>query len=1113
MTAINTVTLRTGEGLDTDIVSGQDPGAVFQVVEVGSGRRIKVQSGSIQGWISTKTKTGEPLIMKSLEQPPSAPMSLEDIKVGGRHEVLTAVTVRESDDLQSGTVASLPIGSVVTIAELSATNPRRARVEEGWISLATKEGAMLVGEDLNDPMPAGSGGSAPNIVTIRETLEAARAGDLEAIVRVAIPKGQAKVVPKPFNYLNSSDVKGKTPLIYASAFGNLEVVDFLVRREDVDVNAVDDLQKNALHHACRRSARGCQGAPPQEIVPKLLAVGMFIDARDHNGCTALMFAAGSGLREVSQLLLDAKANANRKDFEGNTPLDYAHNFHEDSCAALLREYGAEAMEFDLDEFLRECEEEVAADAAADAARKTVRKRANTAHSHAGTKASVTPRKTTVSKTDQSPARKTVPPKKSADHSTAKAPKAAKSKPNGKAAPAKKKRPSRAFQEMGDAEKWKAMSIAVLPAGDDATEAGRHTRKLEIALANDLGSHILQDVISAAEEAGADATVLGIAAAALEKKLHAEEVQKRIFEAAHDNDMAALGEAIAAAVRAGLPQSDIDEAKAILAEEMPKAEARAKLKQAQTDGDMELLRSAIAAAKAAGLPREEVSAFEELLESAVSKGNVETGLSNAVASKDVPALKLLIKQAQELGIDEGAIAQAQAVLIDEEPKALAREQLREAMAKVDVAAIQAAVDAGRAASLAGSELAAAEERIRELSAKARAIEDLAAVIASVADVDMKSIEALREAKKVLNEGINTARACGVPEKALKDAELRRRKLHNTIENLKGAIRVFCRVRPMNKNEVNDNAEEVTQKLDAMTLKVGKERFGFDSVFYPGTQDEVFEDCRDLVQSAADGYNVTMFAYGQTGAGKTYTMYGTKGDRGTAPRTIHELFRVIEENSDRYTYTIMGSMLELYQQTLVDLIAKARGHHGDNTHLDVRYHKGGAVMVENMLEQEVSSARELEHLLDEGNKQRTVKATAMNADSSRSHLVLIIQVISVNKETGARLRGKILIVDLAGSERLKKSGVEKEMAKEAIEINKSLTALGDVIQSLTQNDQVIPYRNHKLTQLMQDSLGGNAKTLMFVNTSPASTNLDETLMSLKWATRAKKVHNAAPNATKK
>merc|ERR1712190_548999 len=136
-------------------------------------------------------------------------------------------------------------------------------------------------------------------------------------------------------------------------------------------------------------------------------------------------------------------------------------------------------------------------------------------------------------------------------------------------------------------------------------------------------------------------------------------------------------------------------------------------------------------------------------------------------------------------------------------------------------------------------------------------------------------------------------------------------------------------------------------------------------------------------------------------------------------------------------------------------------------------------------------------------RKVMSASMNSESSRSHLVFIVKVTSINKETKERLQGKILIVDLAGSERLSKSQVTGDGAKEAIEINKSLTALGDVIEGLTKNAKTIAYRNHKLTELMKDALGGNAKTLMFVNCSPAASNAEETVNALNWAARAKKI----------
>eukprot|EP00913_Durusdinium_trenchii_P014791 g13872.t2 len=251
-------------------------------------------------------------------------------------------------------------------------------------------------------------------------------------------------------------------------------------------------------------------------------------------------------------------------------------------------------------------------------------------------------------------------------------------------------------------------------------------------------------------------------------------------------------------------------------------------------------------------------------------------------------------------------------------------------------------------------------------------------------------------------------------------------------------------------------------------------------------------------------------GSHGVNETSVM----SNEGTAPRTIQEIFRVTAQGSDRFSYTVSGSMLELYCNNIVDLLSKANPSQS-KAKLNIRQEKNGNVSVEGLVEEECSTADELMALLERGNEQRTVAATAMNSESSRtieseppSHLVLIIKIISVNKETKEVLKGKMLMCDLAGSERLKKSEVTEHQQTEAIAINKSLTALGDVIEALTKGGKgVVPYRNHKLTMLMQDSLGGTAKTLMFVNCSPASSNLDETFMSLKYAQRAKKITNTA------
>merc|ERR1719253_503476 len=201
------------------------------------------------------------------------------------------------------------------------------------------------------------------------------------------------------------------------------------------------------------------------------------------------------------------------------------------------------------------------------------------------------------------------------------------------------------------------------------------------------------------------------------------------------------------------------------------------------------------------------------------------------------------------------------------------------------------------------------------------------------------------------------------------------------------------------------------------------------------------------------------------------------QGATPRSIHELFRIIDRDQDRFNYTVMVSMIELYKNDLIDLLNKNAVATANKP--NVRLEKSGIVNIEHVVEDSCRSAKEVMKILDRGNEMRHVAATAMNSESSRSHLLVILKIVSVNKETHDQLRGKMCLVDLAGSERLKKSEAEGVNQKEAIEINKSLTALGDVIEALTKKQKQIPYRNHKLTQIMQDSLGGSSKTLMFVN----------------------------------
>lgn len=406
----------------------------------------------------------------------------------------------------------------------------------------------------------------------------------------------------------------------------------------------------------------------------------------------------------------------------------------------------------------------------------------------------------------------------------------------------------------------------------------------------------------------------------------------------------------------------------------------------------------------------------------------------------------------------------------------------------------------------------QQDVREEAARAELVKALALArgLPQMRNDD-SSMMALKER---LSAVLAVCRSLGLAEADLRETENKRRRVHNMMQDLKGQIRVFCRVRPLSQKESSQQDIKAIHDVDDMSLEVPNAgSFAYDGVFNPGSQEEVFEDCRDLVQSAVDGHNVTIFAYGQTGAGKTYTMFGVKGDKeleGIAPRAIMELFQIIDIIRPCHDIVVMGSMVELYNNHLVDLlrIVPRRGSMGAiSPKLSLRQDRAGNMQVLEMKEQEVKDAGQLKALLDRGIAQRTVAANAMNIESSRSHLIFTIRVSSVNHETKETVKGKILLCDLGGSERLKKTEATGDRKTEAIEINKSLTALGDVIEAVAKKQKQVPYRNHKLTQIMQDSLGGTAKTLLFVNCSPALSSLDETTMSLKYAARVKKITNLA------
>ncbi|CAD7703005.1 unnamed protein product [Ostreobium quekettii] len=358
-----------------------------------------------------------------------------------------------------------------------------------------------------------------------------------------------------------------------------------------------------------------------------------------------------------------------------------------------------------------------------------------------------------------------------------------------------------------------------------------------------------------------------------------------------------------------------------------------------------------------------------------------------------------------------------------------------------------------------------------------------------------------------------------EKVYKEEQLLRKRIFNHMEDMKGKIRVYARVRPMLGLEYEKGQCVALAIPDELTVshywrnEAKPREYSFDSVFDPdATQEDVFEDTKHLIQSAVDGYNVCIFAYGQTGSGKTYTIYGNEHSPGLTPRGIYELFSIFDRDSGKYSFDVSCYMLELYQDTLMDLLSTAKsskfgpaGSGKEVPKLEIKRDVKGMVSVQGVTRVNVTSPEELMQTIEDGQNRRHVASTQMNRESSRSHLIMSIIIQSTNLQTQAVTRGKLSFVDLAGSERVKKSGSTGEQLKEAQAINKSLSALGDVISALATDSPHIPYRNHKLTMLMSDSLGGNAKTLMFVNVSPTDQNLDETQNSLLYATRVRTIKN--------
>lgn len=338
---------------------------------------------------------------------------------------------------------------------------------------------------------------------------------------------------------------------------------------------------------------------------------------------------------------------------------------------------------------------------------------------------------------------------------------------------------------------------------------------------------------------------------------------------------------------------------------------------------------------------------------------------------------------------------------------------------------------------------------------------------------------------------------------------RKRLYNEIIELKGNIRVFCRCRPLSSEEISKGLTSVVEfdpsqdsELQVICYDNTKKHFKFDHVFSPkDNQEVVFAETLPIVKSVLDGYNVCIFAYGQTGTGKTFTMEGTPDNRGVNYRALEELFRSSTERSSMIRYEFSVSMLEVYNEKIRDLLAE--NSYQPAKKLEVKQVPDGTQDVPGLVEAQACSMDEVWQILKAGGKNRSVGSTIANELSSRSHCLVRVTVKEENLVNGQRSRSHMWLVDLAGSERVGKIEVEGERLKESQFINKSLSALGDVISALASKNPHIPYRNSKLTHLLQSSLGGGCKTLMFAQIGPSSADLGETLCSLNFASRVRGV----------
>ena len=451
----------------------------------------------------------------------------------------------------------------------------------------------------------------------------------------------------------------------------------------------------------------------------------------------------------------------------------------------------------------------------------------------------------------------------------------------------------------------------------------------------------------------------------------------------------------------------------------------------------------------------------------------------------------------------------------------------------------------------------QDEVKNIQSKA--MKEMEEIKFSVKVLKLKNVEKLEETSIVqldtTNDNDPIVLRCKLQERVeslsqlehkLVEQELIRKQMHNRIQELQGNIRVYVRVRPVIQEvDIDKNAGDSDQDFsnnkmmtlspisivpggDSLSINTvnDKSAFNFNKVFETfSSQSQIFDEISDFIQSAMDGYNVCLFSYGQTGSGKTYTMQGYgKGDaRGIIPRAVEQILHQGQSMQDKWNFSVKVSFLEIYNESLQDLLASINGnsHSPDQKNqphdrtgtskLVIRKDNGGRMFVEGLSSVLIDSKNkeqgmeELNQLMNVAARARSVSSTKMNAESSRSHSVFTLDITRTDVETLTEISGTLHLCDLAGSERLSRSesNADAKLLKETQAINKSLSCLGDVFHALASGANHVPYRNSKLTYLLQNCMGGDGKSCMLVNLSPTMNSCGESLCSLRFAQRVSQI----------